>query len=197
LFAVVDFNGDLYVCPDRAKVIGNVLEEELTDLWTSHSEFDFQASASFASPACRRCVAYTWCLGGCTSTRPGPDPTTDRRCKGPAAAKRNFNFLVKTNAATSSNGEIVDGLVSIARGVRMREEPFGLFVLTPQGEPFALDRLGSRLVSSIMREKEVPLLRVAELGKLDQRAANEFVEQGVKLGILKSRRKGGEKLQAL
>ena len=194
LFAVVDYTGDVYVCPDREKVIGNVLDGELTKLWTDHSEFDLQASASFASPCCKDCVAYTWCVGGCTSTRPGPAPTTDKRCKGPAAAMRNFEFIVKTRDGRQISKEVADGIISLVPAARIREEPFGMFVLTPQGEPFALDQLGGRLVRSIMKEKEVTLSRLAEVGSLDEKEAGKFVLQGVKLGIIKSREKGNDDL---
>jgi radical SAM protein with 4Fe4S-binding SPASM domain len=190
LFAVVDHTGDVYVCPDREKVIGNLFRDKLVNLWTDRSEFDLQVSASFVSPCCRECVAYTWCVGGCTSTRRGPDPTTDRRCKGPAAAMRNYEFLVRGRGARPNVRRAPDGLVSIASGARTRPEPFGMFVLTPEGEPFALDQLGRRLMSLIMEAKDVTVSRLAEMGSLSEKEAGEFVLQGVELGILTAAEKG-------
>jgi hypothetical protein len=107
---------------------------------------------------------------------------------------RNFEFIVKTRDGRQISKEVADGIISLVPAARIREEPFGMFVLTPQGEPFALDQLGGRLVRSIMKEKEVTLSRLAEVGSLDEKEAGKFVLQGVKLGIIKSREKGNDDL---
>jgi len=184
LFATVDSNGDVCVCPERDSGIGNILQTDLTSLWGDCSEFEEQSSGSFANEGCLSCVAYTWCIGGCRSTRGGATSTTDIRFRGPEVAQRNLDYLSERLGNRPEVQKTRSNLVSIASGVRSREEPFGMFVLTPEGQPLALDKAGSRLFAQLLKEGRAQAERLAQESDMSVADVSDFFSQGIRLGVL-------------
>lgn len=70
---VVEHNGDVYSCDHFVYPefkLGNILEDELTDLYRSQKQFDFGIKKRNNLPSqCRRCEYYFACRGECPKHR--------------------------------------------------------------------------------------------------------------------------------
>lgn len=63
-FADIDAEGNVYMCPESSKPVGNILKQELIDIWNAKIMRDFR-SLSWLHSKCKDCSYLDSCWGGC------------------------------------------------------------------------------------------------------------------------------------
>jgi len=191
LFAMADYLGNIHICPERNTPVGNLFKRSLTDIWRENSEYGQMSTRSFVDEECKTCRAYSWCLAGCRSTRK-TSPTTDKRLVGREAAERNIKAIQKALAddvPVLQPGDLPE-FVSIHPKVRCRTEEFGMFVVSDNGQPFALDSEGKRFFSHFLDRPFHDWLAVGQQEGFLKSEAMSFVRQGLHLGLFTGQKRG-------
>jgi len=67
-FADIDAEGNVYICPEFSDPIGNILKQELIDIWNAKAMLDFR-SLSWLLPKCKNCSYLDSCWGGCKADK--------------------------------------------------------------------------------------------------------------------------------
>ena len=61
----VAVNGDLWPCASWPQPLGNLLQEQLLDLWQSEARLDIRRQIAEVPIGCEGCKDYSICFGGC------------------------------------------------------------------------------------------------------------------------------------
>lgn len=66
--AKINWKGDITTCPCSSYFIGNILEQDLSDLWQTHHQLISFRKLKWINDKCRECSLLGICLGGCRHT---------------------------------------------------------------------------------------------------------------------------------
>lgn len=75
-FGAIDQFGNLKLCSSSNKVLGNILENELVNVWQS-TELEEYRSLDWLDKKCTTCDSVQQCMGGCRATDPSKLYTMD------------------------------------------------------------------------------------------------------------------------
>lgn len=66
----INWKGDVAICPCSHYFIGNILEEDLSDLWENNKLLLEYRYLEWVDSKCKKCKQFDLCLGGCRQTSP-------------------------------------------------------------------------------------------------------------------------------
>lgn len=133
MFAGIDSFGDVRMCPWSSKVVGNLLEVPLDQIWQTSEELREYRAFSWSDPVCSTCAVRTYCLGGCHVTQSNPPYSLGRQWKPyarPLSVEEVMDLAAQPNPTRHDAGVQTDHSrrcrpLALSTKLRLRKEPVG------------------------------------------------------------------------
>lgn len=182
MYAGIDVFGNVRMCPWGSKILGNLLETPLSEIWNKSKELKYYRSLSWMDPLCNECSMKTECGGGCKVTSSTPTYSVPKQWRpyiNPStvhldAQKSDFNIA---DIATEIN------LVKFSPNpnVRIRKEEDGSSVYIPLQGAYWLNDTAIEIYYLICKEQSIELATKAFAQKynIDDGIAENDVKQVV------------------
>lgn len=160
----ISASGEVRPCTHLDTNYGNLLYEDLNDIWRRMTEW---RNGSLIPETCRSCKVLPWCGGGC---RMEAKMRNESLCDiDPYASPLDADYVFEQLKSRSKQDEPLPSVVHINPKIRWRLENFGAVVFT--GTRFAcyLNPEGFRWLQKIPLDVDIPTLDLSErFGKMQE-----------------------------
>ena len=157
MYAGIDIAGNVRICPWSSKILGNVLDTPLSDIWTKSKELIYYRDNSWMDTLCDECQVRTECGGGCKVTSSDPPYTLPTQWK-PYVNSGAFRLEEKTNEVIDINDllkEINQTKFLPDPNIRIRKEENGFSVYVPMKGAYWLNDSAIKIYYLICKEPTI------------------------------------------
>lgn len=181
MYAGIDVNGNVRICPWGSKILGNIFDTPLSDIWMKSKELIDYRDFSWTDPLCNKCQMRTTCGGGCKVTSSNPPYTLPAQWK-PYVNPKAFCLEEEVKVTTDIN-ELIKGINRTKflpnPNVRIRKEGEGFSVYVPLKGAYWLNDSAIEIYYLICSERTIEdVIRIfAERNSIDSATAENDVKQ--------------------
>lgn len=180
MYAGIDVAGNVRMCPWGSKILGNVLNTPLSDIWTKSKELIYYRDSSWMDPLCNDCKVRNTCGGGCKVTSSDPPYTLPMQWK-PYVNPNAFCSGEETKVITDIDNllkEINQTKFSPNQNMRIRKEAEGFSVYVPMGGAYWLNNSAIEIYYLICKEPtiEAAIKTFADRNNIDLTTAGNDVK---------------------